>query len=326
MSGRPLIWDNHVCLPLRPDDPTFLPQIERHRRAGASVVSINVGFGAMSFDSVLANLQAFRAWFSARPDEYLLLEQVDQAALARDQGRLGIVFDLEGGDAVADQIDRLPELARLGVRWMAIAYNRNNALGGGCQDVDAGLTALGVRALAMLEQAGIVACCSHTGERTTFEVLERASRPVIFSHSNPRALCSHPRNISDEVIRRCAATGGVIGINGVGIFLGDNDASVEAVVRHVEYVQDLVGAVHVGLGLDYIYDRRELDEYLAAHPELYPPEHGYGAGLALMEPEAIPRLVEHMLRRGHRDEDVHALLGGNWRRVARATWAGYPSG
>jgi membrane dipeptidase len=134
------------------------------------------------------------------------------------------------------------------------------------------------------------------------------------------SLWKHPRNVSDVALRRCAATGGVIGINGIGIFLGKNDASVAAVIRHVEYVMDLVGPAHVGLGLDYIYDRRGLDLSIAAHPELYPPEDGYGSGIAMLEPESLPLLVDRLLDRGHGEDVVRAILGENWLRVAREAW------
>lgn len=327
VAGVPaLVWDNHVCLPLRLDDESFLPQLERHRRAGATMVSINAGFGATSFAAVRAMLHAFRAWFAARPERFLLVETPADVEGAATSGRLGIGFDLEGGDALQGDATRVAELARLGVRWMSIAYNRNNALGGGCQDEDGGLTPFGIEVLAALERHGVVACCSHTGPRTTFEVLERATRPVIFSHSNARACWDHPRNVGDDAIRRCAATGGVVGINGIGIFLGRNDATVDAVVGHVEHVVELVGPAHVGLGLDYIYDRAELDAYVAAHPELYPPAQGYAAGIAMLEPERLPALAERLLARGLSEVDVRAILGGNWLRVARevARSAGTP--
>lgn len=320
LSDAPIVWDNHVCLPLRVGDESFLGELGRHRRGGASMVSINVGFGVVDYAEVRALLHWFRAWFAARPDEYLLVRQAEDVVAARASGRLGVAFDLEGGDALGDDPQRLFELAGLGVRWMALVYNRNNAIGGGCQDDDTGLTPFGAQVLQTLEAAGIVACCSHTGARTTLEVMERANRPVIFSHSNALACWDHPRNVADEAIRRCAATGGVVGINGIGIFLGRNDASVEAVVRNVEHVLDLVGADHVGLGLDYIYDRAELDAYVVAHPELFPPAAGYGAGIAMLEPEALPRLADRLLARGHAEATLRAVMGGNWLRVARAVW------
>ncbi len=318
--GGSIVWDNHVCLPLRPDDESFLPQLTRHRAAGAGIVSINAGFGDVGFDRVVAILSGFRRWFDARADEYLLVRSPDDVETARAGDRLGIVFDVEGGDCLGEDPDRVEALANLGVRWLALAYNRNNRLGGGCQDEDTGLTPLGARMVEALERAGVVVCCSHTGARTAHDVFDRATRPVIFSHSNPSACWRHPRNIDDSAIRGCAATGGVVGINGIGIFLGRNSATVEALVRHVEHVAALVGPAHVALGLDYIYDRAELDAHVLAHPELFPPGDGYGPGIAMLGPESVPAIADLLLARGWPLGDVEGVLGGNWLRIARRCW------
>ena len=78
--------------------------------------------------------------------------------------------------------------------------------------------------------------------------------PVVFSHSNPASVWQHQRNITDEQIKACAAKGGVIGLNGLAIFVGDNDTSSEAMLRHLFRLIDLAGPAHVGLGFDYTPD------------------------------------------------------------------------
>lgn len=85
--------------------------------------------------------------------------------------------------------------------------------------------------------------------------MEYSRNPVICSHSNPRALKDRNRNIPDELMRACARTGGVVNLNGIGIFLGDNDSSTEMLLRHTVYVVELIGVDHVGLGLDYVFDQ-----------------------------------------------------------------------
>src|SRR5207244_1237923 len=95
-----------------------------------------------------------------------------------------------------------------------------------------------------MARVGMIVCCSHTGHTTTMDVMEYSLKPVIISHSNPRAVHDHPRNVTDEAMRACAKTGGVVGLNGIGIFLGDNDISTETFVRHLDYVVQLIGPQH----------------------------------------------------------------------------------
>jgi len=315
-----LVWDNHACLPLTPHDASFLPQLKRHRDAGADVVMVNVGFGDDSVEQHLRMLATMRDWLLAHASDYRLIDTVDDIAIARANGQLAVGFDIEGANAIDDQLSLLRLYRDLGVRWMLLAYNRNNRAGGGCQDEDAGLSAFGRRMLHEMARVGIVACCSHTGYRTAREAIDESPTPVIFSHSNARALVDHPRNIPDDLIKACAARGGVVGVNGIGIFLGDNDASVSNVARHVLHMLDLVGPSHVGLGLDYIFDTRDLAAEIAAHPDKFPPHLGYSADIAMTAPEQLPDLADELARRGVDDDALARIFGGNWLRVARAVW------
>jgi membrane dipeptidase len=209
----------------------------------------------------------------------------------------------------------------LGVRWMSIVYNRRNLSGSGCHDAeDAGLTTFGHELVRRMDEVGMVKCCTHTGYRTAMDVLTGTDRPTIFSHSNPRALRDHPRNITDALIDACAATGGVVCVSGVGIFLGDNDASIGTYVDHLEHVIQRVGPQHVGIGLDYVFDTDGLDILLTNHADMWPPGFGYAAGIRFVAPENLPGVTEELLRRRYGDLDVHAVLGGNLLRVAREVW------
>lgn len=317
--GRSIVWDNHACLPLRPGDLSFLPQIARHKAAGATVLILNASCDCEA-TSPFAMLETFRAWIAARPEEYLLGSTVDDIHRAKREGKLAIFFDIEGGIPVQDDPEAVARLYALGVRWLLLAYNRNNKLGGGCQDEDIGLTVQGRRVLDVMKRVGMVLCCTHTGARTVREAMEYMDGPVIFSHSNPKAVFDHPRNIGDDLIRRCAASGGVVNLNGIGIFLGRNDPSTETYVRHVRYVADLVGPEHVGLGLDYVFDRQELDEFILDNPDIFPPALGYGAGIRMVEPESIPAIADALLASGWSDRDLEGFLGANNLRVAQRVW------
>jgi membrane dipeptidase len=259
-----LVWDNHGCMPLRPLDTSFLPQLARCRAAGFDHISLNVGFGDDSIEQHLRMIASFRHWLGQRASDYTLVRTVDDIESARNSGKLAVSFDIEGANAVADQISLVQLYYDLGVRWMLLAYNRNSAAAGGCQDDDCGLTDFGRRLIDEMTRVGMVVCCSHLGSRSAQEVLEYAPGPVIFSHSNPSAVRPHPRNISDALMRACAAKGGVVGINGVGPFLGDNDTRSDTFVRHVDYAVQMIGPQHVALGLDHVFDQAEVDAGMAA--------------------------------------------------------------
>lgn len=324
VMANAIVWDNHGCMPLRPGDEAFLGQLERYRNAGVDVVSINVGFDVMPWGNTVSMLALFRAWVRRHSEDYALAGSVADIELIREQGKLAVLFDIEGGSALNGQLSMVELYYELGVRWMLIAYNKNNALGGGCQDEDTGLTPFGRAVLNEMARVGMVICCSHTGFRTSMQVMEGASSPVIYSHSNPSGVWRHKRNICDQAIDACAATGGVIGINGLGVFLGeydgDADSRTETIVRHIDYVVQRVGVDHVGLALDYEFDLSDHYEFLAANPEMYPLDDYPRRPPRMVEPEQVPDITERLLGLGYSAADATKILGGNHVRIARQVW------
>lgn len=316
-----LVWDNHGCMPVRPHDERFLPQLERYRAAGVDTVALNVGFGQQGVEEHVRMIAHFRRWLAEREADYVLVATADDIERARRERKLAVMFDIEGMNALSDQLSLVSFYYDLGVRWMLVAYNLHNRAGGGCQEADdPGLTPFGRKVLDEMARVGMVTCCSHTGHRTTMDVMGYSKRPVIFSHSNARAVYDHPRNVRDEALKACAATGGVVGINGIGLFLtGSGGDLIDAFVRHMDYVVQLIGADHVGLGLDYVFDSSELDE-VVSDPKMFPPELGYQSGIQMVAPEAIEEVVARLLGLGYSDVDIRSILGGNFFRVAKQVW------
>jgi len=151
-------------------------------------------------------------------------------------------------------------------------------------------------------------------------MIDLSAQPMIFSHSNPRAVWDNPRNIPDDLILACARRGGVVGLNGIGTFLGANDVRTETFLAHVEYMLDLVGDDHVGIALDYVFDQSELSDLVASNPLLYPKEQGYDAGVQLIEPWRIGEIAEALVARGHSTSTLTKLFGGNHLRIATTVW------
>lgn len=315
-----LVWEQHACLPLK--SGTSLEPLERYRRSGAGLVSLNVGYGPSTAADAVKVLASFRSEVLRSPERYVLAEKVADVRRAAGEGRLAVTFDLEGTDALDGELALVEAYYTLGVRTMLIAYNESNGAGGGCHgDPNDGLTGHGREIVHEMNRVGMVVDGSHCSLRTTFDLFDISEAPVIFSHSNPRALHEHPRNVTDDQIRGCAATGGVVGINGIGHFLGDNDTRTDTFVRAIEYVCELVGAEHVGIGLDFVFDKDDLASEFAENSEAFPEGFGYSAdNFEFVEPERLPLITERLLERGIADDDVRAILGGNFLRVAQASW------
>ncbi len=312
-----LVWDNHACMPLRPLDDGFLPQLERARNAGVDVITLNIGFGPQPVEDHLRMLAHFRAWLKSNEDKYLLGETVSDIERAKSEGRLAVFFDIEGAGGIDDQLSLVQLYYDLGVRWMLIAYNKNNKVGGGGYGEDCGLTEFGRNFVEEMNRVGMVVCCSHTGAKTAMEAMRHSSDPIIFSHSNAKAVHDHPRNISDELIKACAEKGGVVGVNGIGTFLGDEDNSTQAVIRHIDHMVQLVGPDHVGISLDYVYDLQELEDYLASMKETFP---DHPQTVSLVEPERLPEIRRGLESRAYGTDAVEKIMGGNWLRIATEVW------
>jgi membrane dipeptidase len=324
MHRESLVWDNHACLP-QSLDPQWIEGLERYRKSGAKVVMVNIGDASLSLETRIRLCALYRHWIKERSDRFQLIDTVDDVLSAAREGKMTIGFAVEGAVGVDGQLSVIPLYYDLGVRWMLLAYNRSNRYAAGCHDENTGLTDEGYDLIAEMDRVGIVKCCSHTAYRTARDIFEASSLPVIFSHSNPRALKTHGRNVPDDLIRACAATGGVVGINGIGLFLGDNDNTTETFIRHVVYVADLVGSRHVGLGLDYFNSDpavNSLAPHITQDAEFWPPGNGYedAVEMKVIEPERLPQITEALLDQNFSDDEVRGILGGNFLRVAQAVW------
>jgi membrane dipeptidase len=270
-----------------------------------------------SFENVIQVLARYRSYLASHSDEYVLALTVDDIRHAKESGRLAIAFDLEGSDPLLGNLNMISFYYDLGVRQMLLAYNKDNRASGGCMEGKIGLTDFGRAIIKEMNRVGMVVDVSHMGYQATMEALETSTKPVIFSHSNPRGLREHARNISDEQIIACAKTGGVVGINGIGDFLGGTQS--ELIIQNIEYVMNLIGPEHVGLGLDYVVDKQELIEYIEGHPDVFPPDK-IKDYLAFVEPEQIPRFTELLFQRGYNEQIISGILGGNFLRVAKEVW------
>ena len=321
-----LVWDAHAGV--FPGPEVDLNLLDEWPEMGASYVSINVGFDVMTWQETLATLAAYRRWIVEHADRFVLVSEVQDIDRARADNKFALSFDIEGMNALNDDINMVSAYHALGVRQMLFAYNLNNSAAGGCHDQDTGLTEFGKQVLGEMNRVGMIVDCSHAAYTTTMDIMHESDRPVVFSHSNPAAVWNHQRNIGDDQLKACAATGGVIGLNGMGIFLGDNDIGVDTMLRHVRYVSDLVGTAHIGIGFDYSPDIDvDIGVILRSRPDYWPAGQQYDTpGIKHAGPQQLPQLIDALADSGFNDGDIRGFLGENFRRVAAAAWTSYHQG
>lgn len=313
-----LLWDQHACLPLQLG--TDVDELSRYRRRGATFVSVNAGYSPHSFADSVALLNHYRAAIDGHPD-LVLIETVDDIEPAGAAGCVAVAFDLEDSGPLDGDLDNLGVLAGLGVRTLLPTYNHANPAGSGCLDAeDHGLTRWGRDLVREMNAAGMVPDGSHCSERTGLDMCDGSALPVIYSHSCMRSVWDHPRNITDDQARACAATGGVVGITGVGIFLGPNTPTLEAMARHLDYAVDLVGIDHVGVSTDHSFDAADFLAEVSANPHLFDESYTRWGPIRWMPPETFLTLGRHLAEDGWSEDAIGAVLGGNFLRVAHDTW------
>jgi membrane dipeptidase len=307
-----LPWSNYGDPALRKET------LPRYVRAGYGMVSLSLVSDAEGPETLLHILGRVRREIREN-DRMALIDGVADVRRAREEGKLAVSLNLQGTNGLAGDLNLVQVYYDLGVRQMLLVYNHKNMVGDGVHErTDSGLSRYGVELIREMNRVGMLVDCTHTGYRTSMEAIEFSESPVIFSHSNPKALWEHDRNIRDDQAKACAARGGWIGVNGVGIFLGEDDASTETFFRNIDYWAELVGPEHVGIGTDYVYDPVDMQRYMRS---VKSPDGGnYHKMFSFVQPEQLVELVERMTAAGYSDADVRGILGENYLALASRIW------
>ena len=275
--------------------------------------------------------------------ELMLILKPDDLLTAKREGKTGIIIGSQSSQFLHhNDIESAVEVfARLGLRVSTLAYNWRTFSADGCYSgSNGGLANDGKILIKAMEKYGVTVDLSHVGERSTMEAMDVCTKPPIFSHSNPLALNNHPRNITDEQAKKCAALGGVIGVTSFPVTLwepGKPFPTIDNFIDCIAYYADLVGIDHVGFGIDSnanagAYERRKVvmlshtTNSMQGQQSLGFVSNEAGRGILAAFPEGLESLanivniVDHLLKRGFSETDIKKVIGENWLRVFRATW------
>lgn len=167
--------------------------------------------------------------------------------------KANVIFTVEGGAALAGDINNVEKLKNFGVKMLTLTWNGKNELGDGIGvENGKGLTPFGIKALSRLESNGIIVDVSHSSDKMFYDVAENSTRPFVVSHSNSRKICSNERNLTDEQFKIIVNNGGIVGLNFCIHFLNNNsNGDIYDILRHTEHFLSLGGESTVALGTDY---------------------------------------------------------------------------
>jgi len=342
LATAPLVSSHDHCV-VMPEDIEQIHDYARERRtwtgyAGLAAAGVDVvleafldGMGGWRWDDVLFDL-GMRYSDIAHQDFLYRAETKADLDRAKPAGNCALVSTLECATMIEDDVDRVDVLYGFGVRVMGITYSESNGLGSGLREErDGGLTDLGRATVRRMNKLGMTIDVSHCGDQTSLDTIEASERPILITHAGARGLWKTKRMKPDEVLRACAAKGGVIGVEAAPhTTLTDKHPlhSLESVMEHVAYCVELMGIDHVGLGPDTLFgDHVGLHKAFAAALSLSRIQQGvkytpvrYVEGME-SPAEAMPNAARWLVAHGYKDADIAKILGGNVLRALKETWA-----
>lgn len=214
------------------------------------------------------------------------------------KGRRSIMLGIENGLALNHDMSNVRYFARRGVVYITLCHNGDNDIcdsARGC-NTHGGVSRFGEQVIKEMNRCGIMVDLSHAGEKSFYDALSISSKPIVCSHSNCKALCDVPRNLTDDQLRALAKHGGVAHITLYHGFLRNDsqEATVMDAIAHLEHAISIMGIEHVGLGTDF---------------------DGDGGIRGLADSSELINFTLHLLRRRYSERDIARIWGGNWLRV-----------
>jgi membrane dipeptidase len=323
--------------------------IPRMREGGMDAIFFSIWIpgtvtGPVAVERALTQIAAVRETVARHPSDLVLCTTADEIRAAKKSKRIAVLMGVEGGHMINDSLANLDKFYNLGVRYMTLTHTVNTswADSSGDKPTHDGLTPFGKQVIAETNKLGMMVDISHVADKTFYDVLAVSQAPVIASHSSCRALCTHPRNMTDAMIKALAAKGGVIQINYHVGFLSQEfqDASkanpelgkqIEAEAKkrcHGDEACELIEADKITR--DYVaqgklprVDWTAIIEHIDHAVKLVGPDHvGLGSDFdgadmpyGMEDASHLPQITSALLAKGYSPADIQKILGGNTLRL-----------
>ena len=215
----------------------------------------------------------------------------------KSEGKKAIMLGIENGYAIGNDISNIERFRNRGVVYMTLCHNGNNQLCGSARYNDEGLgvNAFGEQVIKEMNRVGMMVDISHAGEQTFYDALNISSKPIVASHSSARALCNHPRNLTDDQLKALADKGGIAQVTLYSGFLKEEGmATIQNAIDHLNHMVNVMGIEHVGIGTDF---------------------DGDGGITGCASASELINFTRCLLKERYSEEDIRRIWGGNFLRV-----------
>jgi membrane dipeptidase len=326
--------------------------IPRMREGGLNAIFFSIWIdgrimGPPAIPKALDQIDAIRENVKSHSNDLVLARTADEVRRAHEQGKIAVLMGIEGGHMLGNDIRMVRIYSELGVRYMTLSHFYNDEWADSSTDKPAhnGLTDYGKDIVREMNRTGMLVDISHVSDKTFYDALEVSKAPLIASHSSCRALCNHPRDMTDDMIKALAAKGGVIQINYEKSFIDQayKDASDKlsgGVVAVIDTLKKKCGDDEACIGKTMAEEEKQavaegklphvswerIVDHIDHVVKLVGPDHvGLGSDFdganmpeGMEDCSKLPKITEALLRKGYSEDDIRKILGGNTLRVMAA--------
>ncbi len=306
---------------------------QNFKTSGINVFSL--GHGNSSFEEGVLQFARWNGFIAGYSDWLMRIDSAKSLEQVKGSGKVGIILALQTSSHFRTPND-VDVFVGLGQRVSQLTHNQANTIGSSFfEPTDGGLTYFGFDIVKRMNEKGMAVDVSHCGDKTTLDALDASTKPVIISHAGCRGITPKlMRNKTDEMIKKMAARGGVIGMPFIRFMIREQEpVNIDHVIDHIDHVAKLVGIEHVGIGSDYdLYTEDAWPEFrdkLVTQIVTRDKQNRYNFhsgpnsinGIEkLNHPKRTYDFTEALIKRKYSDENIRLILGNNFKRALTTIW------